>query len=255
MELWTREHAQTLIPAVAVMLAVGVILRLTLGNKEEKIRMIPFQIVACIMVALEIGKQAVSLSRGYDLYHLPFHFCSLFIFMVPLMAFYKGKHVQKVRCITAALTASLFLLMLIYPALIYSSGNIQNFFGDFLDMHTVAFHNAAMLEFVLIVALKLHTPQKKGEVKAVVWFILGFCTVSATMAQVLKTNYANYYTCNVPPLEALRLSVQGAVGEIPARILYILIVSAVNVVFVVGAYWVYRFVRQLAAGKQSATVN
>ena len=122
-------------------------------------------------------------------------------------------------------------------------------------MHTVAFHNAAMLEFVLIVALKLHTPQKKGEVKAVVWFILGFCTVSATMAQVLKTNYANYYTCNVPPLEALRLSVQGAVGEIPARILYILIVSAVNVVFMVGAYWVYRFVRQLAAGKQSATVN
>lgn len=255
MGLWTPEHIKTLIPALAVMIVIAVVLRVALGKKPWKVRMIPFQILACIIFLLEIGKQITSASRGYDLYHLPFHFCSLFIFMLPLMAFYRGKGEETVRGITSAICAALFLLMVIYPNLIYSAGNINEFFADFLSFHTVAFHNVVMLEFLLIVALDLHTPAPKGEPKAAAFFTLGFCAVSATMAQLLKTNYANYYSCNIPALEQVRLSVQSVLGEGLTKLLYILIVSALNLVFVQLSYWLYRLARWALSEKKKAPVK
>lgn len=240
MELWTKEHAVTLIPAVAVMLILGIILRKALGEKDLKIRMIPFQILTCILLLLEAGKQILSLKQGYDLYHLPFHFCSLFIFALPAMSFYKGKHRNTVSAITTALCASVFLLMLIYPNLIYSGAAVTEFFTNFFSFHTVAFHNIVMLECVLILALQLHIPEEKGEPMKIVWFIIVFCVVSATMAHLLKTNYANYYTCNIPVLETVRLAVAGVLGNVVAKLLYILIVSLLNVGFVLGCYWLYR---------------
>ncbi|MBQ7416137.1 MAG: YwaF family protein [Oscillospiraceae bacterium] len=253
MELWTSEHIMTLLPSLAVMLVIGFVLRLALKNKPVEVRIIPLQVLAVIIVLLEIGKQVLSLKQGYDLYHLPFHFCSLFIFSLPVMAFYRGKHCEVVRGVGAALCASLMLLMLIYPNLIYSAGNIREFFTNFFSFHTVAFHNVVMLAFVLIVALQLHAPAPKGEPKAAMLFTMGFCVVSATMAQLLKTNYANYYSCNIPPLEAVRLSLQDVLGYGVTQALYILIVSALNVLFVLGSYWVYRGARALLAEKKKET--
>ena len=91
MALWTKTHALSLLPAVAVMLLLTGLLRYYLGRKPLHIRIIPLQVVAVLLFLLEIGKQALSFRNGYDLYHIPLHFCSLFIFMLPLAAFYRGK--------------------------------------------------------------------------------------------------------------------------------------------------------------------
>ena len=80
-------HIKTLLPALIVMLAISIALRALLGKKDIKIRMIPIQVIAVILLLLEVGKQAVSFSRGYDLYHLPLHFCSLLLVTMPAMAF------------------------------------------------------------------------------------------------------------------------------------------------------------------------
>ena len=240
MELWTPQHAMTLLPSLAVMVVVGLFLRFLIGKKPLKIRIIPVQILAVILVILEIGKQTISIIRGYDLYHIPLHFCSLFIFTLPAMAFYRGKWMQNVFAITSALCAAVFALMLIYPNLIYSPGNIQNFFGDFLDFHTVAFHNIVMLAFVLIVCLELHTPVAKGELKAICLFMVGFCSVAAIMAQILKTNFANFYSCNIPIFEALRNALQPVLGNVITQLLYILVVALMHILFVVGCYLAYR---------------
>lgn len=239
MELWTHWHTITLIPATAVMLALAFLLRKWLLHKPMKVRMIPIQIIAVIIVVIEIGKQTISLSQGYDLYYLPFHFCSLFIFMLPIMAFYKGRHQNTVRGVTAALCASVFTLMLIYPNLIYGAGSVETYFSKYISFHTVTFHNLVMLAFLLIPALNLQTPEPKKDVKASMLFILVFCIVSASMAHILKTNYANYYTCNIPVLETVRLAVENIAGKVPAKLLYIAIVSALNFVYVYGAYWLY----------------
>lgn len=245
MQLWTREHAVTMLPTLAVMLAVAGLLRITLGKKEMKIRMIPFQLVACVLFAIEVGKQAVSFSRGYDLYHLPFHFCSMFIFMLPVMAFYRGKYMSQVRAITAAISGAMTILLFIYPCLIYSAWDVTNYFSSYMAFHTVTFHNLVVFAFMLILALDLHTPAPAGEQKTVIWFIVGFCAVSATMAQVLKTNYNNFYTCNIPPLETVRLAVQNAAGAIPAQALYIAVVTVLDILFVWGSYWLYRLLKSV----------
>lgn len=253
MELWTYEHAVTLIPAMIAMSGIGLLLRRWLGQKDRKVRMIPFQCLAVVLFLVEVGKQVLSLRQGYDLYHLPFHFCSLFIFALPLMAFYRGRFVRQLWAAGTAFCASVTLLMMIYPALIYSAGNIRNFFHGYFDFHTVFFHNLVVLAFIMIVALRLHTPEP-GDQKAVVWATVGFCVVSASMAHLLKTNFANYYTCNIPPLEALRQSVAAALGVVPAQLLYVLIVSALNVGFVLMSYWAYRAIRRGIWGKPSVAV-
>lgn len=252
MELWTVEHAKTLLPALALMLVLAWVLRRIMANSSHKLRMLPIQIIAIVLLVLEIGKQTVSLARGYDLYHLPFHFCSLFIFMLPLMAFYKGKHRQTVYAITASLCMAVFALMLIYPALIYSASNIREFFTDYISFHTVAFHNLVMLSAILIPVLKVHEPAQKGEHKAIILFMLGFCTVSASMAQLLKTNFNNFYHCNIPPLETVRQMVENACGRVPAMLMYVLIVTVLDILFVLGSYRLYLLVRKLFQREQAA---
>ena len=254
MELWTPAHIRTLLPSICVMVLIAVVLRRTLGKQERRVRMIPYQILACMLVLLEIGKQALSLRNGYDLYHLPFHFCSMFIFMPALMAFYRGKHEKMVSCVTTAISGSLFLMMLIYPNLIYSAGNIQEFTADYFDFHTVAFHNVAMMAFVVTVALELHEPAPKGETGKVLLFILGFCTISASMAHLLKTNFNNFYTCNIAPLEVVRQSVEAALGNTVAAVFYVLIVTALDLLFVTGAYWFYRLLLRLIKKKDTTIV-
>lgn len=247
MELWTSAHLKTIPPALVVMAIICIILHKWLGKKDLRIRMIPMQILAVTLLLMEIGKQALSFSRGYDLYHIPLHFCSLFLFVLPAMAFYRGKYANQVAAIAAAVCSALFALMLIYPNLIYSAGNIENFFQGYFDFHTVFFHNLVMLAFLLIITLKLHAPAPKGEPRLIVIFIIGFCVVSATAAQLLKTNYANFYQCNVPVFEQLRQSLQPVLGYGLTQLIYILILTLLNCGFTLAFYWAYRGIRKLAA--------
>jgi len=250
MGLWTSTHAVTLIPAIIIMTAAAIILNRILGKKDFKIRMIPLQVIACLLIVLEIGKQAVSIARGYDLYHLPFHFCSLFIFVLPVMAFYNGKHKSTVREIGAAICAALVLLMLIYPNLIYGENNVKEFFTDYLSFHTVAFHNLCMFAFAVILALGLHGKELKPKPLQVSVFILIFGIVAAVMSQLLKTNYANMYTCNVPFFEDLRIKVGAIIGAAPTQVIYVSIVCILQIVFVLLAYGIYLFARRLIFAKK-----
>ena len=252
MELWSPQHIKSLLPALIVMFILGIVLRLLLGKKDLKIRMIPLQVIAVLLLILEAGKQAVSFSQGYDLYHIPLHFCSLLLFTLPAMAFYKGKYANQVRAVGVATCGAVFWLTAIYPCLIYSAGNIDGFFTNFLDAHTVLFHNLAMLAFVLIVALDLHTPMHKGEHKLVIVFLTVFCIVAAVVSQLLETNYAGFYHCNVPPIEEFRLMLQPIIGYWPAQLIYIAGLTAVHYGFVIGFYCLYKVIRK-ALNKKAPT--
>lgn len=252
MELWTKAHAQTLIPAIAVMLLIGIILRVLLKDKPYKVRIIPIQILAVIFLLLEIGKQIASFVEGYDLYCIPLHFCSLILFALPAMAFYNGKHREKVNGVVAAVCSSVTLLLLIYPVLIYGEWNIRDYFKSYFDFHTVTFHNLVILAFILIVMLEIQKPATKGVFVASAAFIAVVSVIQGVTANALKTNFANFYSCNIPPLEQLRQSVISALGYVPAQILYGCIVGCLQILFVLLAYLVYKLLRKLLHTKEKA---
>ena len=249
MELWSPQHIKTLLPALVVMILLCIGLRAWLGKKALKIRMIPLQVTAVLFLLLEVGKQVVSFSRGYDLYHIPLHFCSLILFTLPFMAFYNGKHTAGIRAIATAVCCAVFSLTAIYPCLIYGAGNIENFFVNYLDFHTVAFHNLAMLAFLMILFLDLHTPAPKGEHKRIVIFLTAFCVIAAVVSQLLETNYAGFYHCNVPPIEEFRLFLQPIIGYWPAQLIYIAGLTAVHYGFVIGFYCIYKLLRRFMTRK------
>lgn len=248
MELWTDMHIKTLLPSMLIMAVVALILGKCLAKRSARIRMLPFQFFAVLLVVLEIGKQLTSFSKGYDLYHIPLHFCSLFVFVLPLMSFYRGKYESGVRAIAVGLCAAVFTIMCIYPSLIYSAWDIEHFFDDFFAFHTVFFHNVVILEFFLIITLRLYHPRSfKKDVRPLTFFMIGYCLVGSIAAQLLKTNFNNFYTCNIPPLEAVRLSVEGVLGYVPAQIIYVLVVSVLDIVVTALTYWVFRLLYRLTA--------
>ncbi len=245
MQLWTPQHAKTLIPSFVFAIVLAFILRCFLIKKDLKYRMIPFQILAVFLFLIEIGKQAYSFSRGYDLYHIPFHFCSLFILMLPLSAFYKGKHRETVFSITAGICCATTLLLAIYPDLIYSAWDIEHYFENYLAFHTVTFHNIVIYQLFFILFLDLNKPQPKRDNKPLIIFMAVFSVIAAIMSQLLKTNYANMYSCNIPPLESVRLMVQNACGYAVAQIMYVSIVMLLHILFTLMAYHLYRILKSI----------
>ena len=245
MELWSQNHVKTLLPSFIIMIILGVVLRIFLGKKSEKIRMIPFQICTVFLLILEVIKQVKSFVDGYDLYHIPLHFCSLFLYVLPAMAFYSGKHKDKVRAITTTVCASLFLLMTIYPSVIYSGDAIAGTFKNFWDFHTTVFHTVATFTFVLIVCLDLYKPNLKKDLLAILVFFAIYCVIAGVTSQILETNFNNFYHCNVPPLENLRVSLQEPLGYGVAQTLYVIVVSIVNLIFVNLSYQLFRLLNFL----------
>lgn len=244
MNLWTKEHALSLIPAILVMLIITIILRIFLIKKSLKVRMIPFQIITIILLTIEVGKQIYSIVHyGYDLYHIPLHFCSLFLFVMPFMSFYNGKYKEEARTVCCTTMTALLMFMLIYPDLIYSADNIKNFFKGYIDFHTVFFHNIVLFAFFIMIGLDLHKPTKnKKEVLAVTIFIVAYVLVASIMSQVIKVNFSNFYHCNVGPIASLIENLKASCGNVLIQTLYVVVLGILHVLFVLAMYYLFRLI-------------
>lgn len=239
MQFWTITHVKIQLPLMALMVVAAWLLRRGLKNKEERVRMIPFQIVAAVIALLEIVKQLKSLATGYDFWHLPFHVCSVITVLLPLMAFYRGRYQQPLRGVTTAFIAGLIALMLIYPNGIYSDSALLGAFQTFAYFHMTLFHFLAVFAGVLIFALGLHEPQPRRDVKATLAVMLCYCVVAAVMANLLQINFHNFYRCILEPVEQLRLGFCAHLGAFWGQVLYVFLFSLVNLSGVLFCYVLY----------------
>ena len=90
MGLWTETHFWGVVPALIIFAGIAVLLGFLLKDKEKTKTWI-LRGLAIFIIILEIAKQVTSLAKGYNLYHLPFHYCSMFLYLLPLHAFSFGK--------------------------------------------------------------------------------------------------------------------------------------------------------------------
>ena len=242
MQLWTPKHLITIIPSFIVMIIIAVVLRAYLLKASEAVRLIPIKISAFFLIIIEVIKQIVSLCEGYDLYHLPFHFCSMFVFMIPLFAFCRGKWKNHIRTFTTIISATLFLFMIIAPYYLYTDEKITTAFSDFLSFHTVAFHFVAVLVFILIIALDLYKPNTKYDLKITAVYLPIYCAIGGITAQIFKTNFNNFYYCAAEPVDNLRILISEKIGAPLGQTVYILGASVVTITFSLISYFVYRLI-------------
>ena len=95
----------------------------------------------------------------------------------------------------------------------------------------------------------MYEPGQKKECRVVLLFIVGYCLIAAPMAQILQTNFNNFYRCNIAPLEAVRVAVETALGYAPAQVLYVCIVIVMDIVFVQVFFLLYRLLQKLFPAK------
>ena len=245
MELWTYEHAITLIPAAIVMILITFVLNRFLGKKSLKVRMIPFQILAVILFISEVIKQVLSIIEGYNLYYIPLHVCSLFIFLIPLFAFYKGKGEDVIKTFCCTVCVALCLFLTIYPNLIYSAGNIKGFFESYDNFHTVFFHNLVLFEFILIVGLDLYSIKGKKHLLPVVFLGLGYSIVASTMSQLLETNFSNFYSCNIGPINDFVNLIKDNAGYAVGQAVYVGVLFVLHIAFFMLSYTVFKLIEKI----------
>lgn len=240
MGFWTRDHLITVLPAFLAFFIIALVMRILLIKKSYEIRMIPLKIIAVILVVIEIGKQICSASLGYNLYHIPLHFCSIFLYVIPLFAFYRGKGQENVRAISVATMTSLLIGMLVIPDVIYSSDRIPLFFTDYLSFHTVFFHNLVIFALFLTIALDLCKPNgSRGEVVFVVLFGTVFVAIAASMSHILDTNYSNFLHSTVGIIKELTNHMNTSIGEIPTTIIYTCTLAILHVLLLVITYYLF----------------
>lgn len=247
MGLWTPQHAMTVLPAIVVFIGVAFLIGWLLRNKSETIRRIPLQVIAVIIIGLEIAKQIKSGIGGeYDLYSLPFHYCSLFLYLLPLHAFLQGngKFRKFVNAATLGCLASLFFFMLVMPSIVYSEWAIIDMFNSFFSFHTVVFHNLVMLYFVLTISLKLYEFNIKRDLSVMAVFLAIYVVIATVLSHTLKTNFHNLYRCNLAPVEDIRLMLVDKLGW-GGQAIYVAVLFVMTIIFAYIAYFLCYFAIKL----------
>lgn len=245
MGLWTKEHFFLIIPSFIVFIVFAVFLGKAMKDKSEKTRYIPLQIITLILLALEFMKQGYNIKDdGYNLYALPFHYCSLFLYLLPFHSFYKGKYKNITDAISLSCLASLFLFMLVMPDVVFSAGNITGFLDDFSSFHTIVFHLLVCLYFILTLALKLYRFDEKKDLKVTAIFLAIYVIIATIMSFTLKVNFHNLYKCNLGMVEDIRLALMEVIG-IFGHILYVVVLFILTILFAFAAYFATKGVLKL----------
>ena len=236
MTLWMPEHMATLLPAVLIGLLAVVLLRLLIGRAPLFVRMIPMQLISLALLALEVQKQISSYRAGYSYYHLPFHFCSLFLLVFPLFllvfplaSFYFGPGAEAIRSLALTCAATVTILTLLAPEYIYSYEHVINFGTVFMSTHTVIFHCLVPIFCFLMLFLDACKPRIWRDLAIIVVFVGLYSVLAAKMAWRFETNFSNFYFCSVEQLEERRLTMVAERGEEAARRIYAAAVGGVHI--------------------------
>lgn len=242
MGLWTLTHLYQILPTFIIFAVISAVAAVTLGKCRRSLRYIPLQAIAVILLVMEVGKQIYSCRSGsYDLYSLPFHYCSLFLYLLPFHAFYRGKHSHFTDAAAFGCLSSLVLDMILMPDVIYSAGNITGYFESYGSFHTVTFHNLVVLYFMLTVALGLYELRTKHDMKVMGIFLAVYVVIATTLSYSLKVNFHNLYQCNIPFLENVRLAMIDKVGVL-GTIVYVSVLFVMTILFAYAAYFLAKLI-------------
>jgi len=175
-----------------------------LRNKSDKAKLIPFMIMGAFLVLFEIAKIIIGFQRpeGFRNLWLPFHVCSLFVFIMAPAAFLKqGSKASNIFWAASLLLCVMLIVgTIVAPSMITGDQSRRILTGAtsdmhwvpaFMDWHSVIFHAVPIAFFILLLIFKPYKPQRMELVYGGIIFA-GFMAVALIMANVLSVNFASF---------------------------------------------------------------
>ena len=249
--MWTLTHAITLFPTLIVLAELAFLIGYLLKDKNEMIRSIPLQLIAAALIIMELIKQVRSFDANgvYDRYSLPMHFCSLFLYMLPLHSFFRTKPRPIIDSLTVMLTASLIVNMLMMPANIYGADNVRQMFQNYGSFHTVVFHNLVIFYGMLTISLKAYKFNIKRDVIVSLIFLAAYVIIATVFSYTLKTNFHNLYQCNIDFIRNFIDMLKEKMGNLgwTIQVLYVSLLFIMTLVMCIASYFAAYGVDRLIA--------
>ena len=201
---YTEYDIRTLPTLFVVLLLAALMLAFLLRDKARWMRRIPTAAIALLLLFLEVLKQRWNLLGEFDAYLLPFHYCSLFVLVIPL-AELCGERLSRIfRPAAAGMAFAVSVALYNCPSGII--GNACETVGTyFRPTHSVLFHHLVMFYLLLVVALHLCTPCLR-DILTVGGIGAGYAAMAIPLSHILDANYCNFLYSVLPPLEELRLT-------------------------------------------------
>lgn len=190
---------RALIIIIVCALAIAILLR-----KHERLKKLPLKLLALLIVGLETAKQIYyNTYEPFTLYILPLHFCSTFIWLIPLAQFTRGKFNKFVKPMPFCYSIVVTALIYAYPRVLLGNST-ADVFGSFHNTHTIMFHHVMVAYFVFSLASGDYKPSK-FDFAPLITGILFYAAYAVPASYLLGVNYVNILRSDFPPLENLRL--------------------------------------------------
>ncbi|MCH5163947.1 MAG: YwaF family protein [Clostridiales bacterium] len=226
---WNSDDARVLPIALLTIVICGVILRVILKKKNEKWRKLPLGFLAVCIVLLEVSKQIYyNIYEPFTLYVLPLHFCSTFVWLMPLAQFTKGKVNRFFKPMPFYYSLVVIFLMYAFPRVLlgYATSSVV---GNFHNVHTLLFHHAIVTYCIFSLLLGDYKPQKSDYVPLVTGVVF-YTAYAVPIAYILNVNYVNILKSDFAPFEQLRLAAGQVVYNI---VLFLFAVAAILCIWIV----------------------
>lgn len=200
---WSNSQIIVIPIALCITLALSFIICFFTRKCSKKIRLIPLITISIIVWILEIAKQIINIAEGYDLWAIPLHFCSLFLYIFPLASFAKGKLQNYGSIMTIACFVAFAIIYFSNPTSVISNAT-DNIFASFHSAHTFIYHQLIFLFFFILIGSKLYTPTKLDYLYGVLTIVI-YATISVPVAHFLDVNFCTILSSDIEFLENLRL--------------------------------------------------
>lgn len=201
---YTPAEAIVMFPALIVVILIGLLLKLVLGDKSLAVREIPLHIIGFTIVSIEIVKQCYRVYTGtWATWCIPLHFCSFFLVWYSLALITRGKVRQLMYF--CSLTGGFIVTVFMYVApriILVDAAHI--FWDNFNHWHAFTFHMCVVAYWIWMLMLNIYQPDHRHIKKAVMLYTAFYLVVIAG-AFTFHENYTDVLYSSLPAFDHFRL--------------------------------------------------
>ena len=208
-------------------------------KQSHKKRKIILQIIGVTLAVLEIIKILYHvINKTFTPVILPFHFCSVFIYLIPLAQFLPNKLAKHIKPLPFCYAIMVIIILWVNPGATIGNAS-AGIFKSFPNFHTFFFHQIVIAYFVFSIAINDYVPKLSHCLNLAIGVVVYSC-YAIPAAFLLNNNYVNILFSLFKPLETFRINYGQFWYDLCLFILAIIGISLIHIIY----YVIYRLLHK-----------